>query len=205
MKYDCIVLDMDGTMIKSLDAKTKAFRRLFEDFGDEMMDRVESHHLDNPGMNRDQKIKYYYKTFLGQNLSHDIIRELSYKFSKYVLDEIYNCELMDGLVEFLDENRSSDIYVLSSAPQDEVLDIIEHHGLDPWFVDVIGHPKKKERVLRDLNTKYWDVVMIGDSNTDRDAAMNANIDFIAMINENNKHLKNYPWVRDFRDLLELED
>lgn len=205
MKYDCIVLDMDGTMIKSLDAKTKAFRRLFEDFGEDVMDKVEDHHLENPGMNRNQKIKYCYKTFLGQNLSYNIIKDLSDKFGKFVLEEIYKCDLMDGLEEFLDENRSSDLYVLSSAPQDEVRDIIEYHGLDSWFIDIIGYPNDKESVLRDLNTKYWDVVMIGDSVTDMNASINANIDFIAMINENNKHLKNQPWVRNFNDLLEMGD
>lgn len=205
MKYDCIVLDMDGTMIKSLEAKTNAFKRLFEDFGDEVVEKVVVHHLSNPGMNREQKIRHYYKTFLNQKLSHDIIKSLCDKFARYVLEEIYKCDLMEGLQEFLDENRSSDLYVLSSAPQEEVRDIIEYHGLDSWFVDIIGHPNNKESVLRDLNTKYWDVVMIGDSTVDMNSAINSNVDFVAIINENNKHLKDQPWVRNFNDLLEIED
>ena len=54
-----IVFDFDGVIAESVQVKTNAFAELYGPFGNDVVQKVISHHEANGGVSRYEKIKYY--------------------------------------------------------------------------------------------------------------------------------------------------
>ena len=63
-KVKGIIFDFDGVILNSVHVKTDAFAKMYEKYGETIVKRVLTHHLDNVGMSRYEKIKYYHENFL---------------------------------------------------------------------------------------------------------------------------------------------
>jgi beta-phosphoglucomutase-like phosphatase (HAD superfamily) len=72
--WQAFFFDFDGVLADSVEVKTKAFARLFEPFGPEVMARVVDHHRRYSGVTRVDKFRHYYREFLQQPLSERIWR-----------------------------------------------------------------------------------------------------------------------------------
>ena len=57
------VFDLDGVILESVHCKTVAFRDLYQEFGTEIQNKVEEHHIRNGGVSRYEKIKFYHENF----------------------------------------------------------------------------------------------------------------------------------------------
>ena len=55
-----ILFDFDGVLVESVDIKTKAFAKLFENEGPEIVNKVVEYHLANGGVSRFKKFDYIY-------------------------------------------------------------------------------------------------------------------------------------------------
>ena len=60
-KSSVIFWDFDGVIKESVDIKGKAFQKLFEVYGTEVMEMVRIHHENNGGMSRFDKFPVYLK------------------------------------------------------------------------------------------------------------------------------------------------
>ena len=61
VKSDTYFFDFDGVIVDSIAIKEKAFVSLFENYGSEIQKKVAAHHLNNGGITRLDKIKYYFQ------------------------------------------------------------------------------------------------------------------------------------------------
>ncbi|MGB9498885.1 MAG: hypothetical protein ACKVE4_03865 [Dissulfuribacterales bacterium] len=61
MDWQAIFFDFDGVIFDSVNVKTDAFANMFEVYGAEVRDAVVKYHLDNGGVSRMEKFKYYYR------------------------------------------------------------------------------------------------------------------------------------------------
>ena len=52
-----IAFDFDGVLVESVDVKTKAYARLFEEYGEGVVSRVVDYHLTNGGVSRFVKFR----------------------------------------------------------------------------------------------------------------------------------------------------
>ena len=64
-----ILLDFDGVLCECMNVKTEAFAELFKPFGEEIVNKVVEHHIENGGISRYHKIRLYYEDFLGRQIS----------------------------------------------------------------------------------------------------------------------------------------
>ena len=76
MNARVIFWDFDGVIKDSVPVKTEAFRKIFLPFGIDVANKVVEHHLENGGVSRYKKILYYFKTFIGKNISKERIKSL---------------------------------------------------------------------------------------------------------------------------------
>ena len=60
---NAIIFDFDGVVLESLNVKTNAFKKLYEPYGSDISKKVVEHHLENGGVSRFDKIKFYHNIF----------------------------------------------------------------------------------------------------------------------------------------------
>ena len=189
-----IIFDFDGVIVESVNIKSDAFAYMYRSLGNDVVDKVVTHHLANGGMSRFDKFRLYHKEFLGVDLTKSKLADLANQFSHLVVDKVIASPYVPGAYEFLSEFYNLyDLYISTGTPEDEIIRILEAKQIMGFFRGVYGSPNKKSihasRILRDGNYRCNEVVFVGDSFSDRDAARENNIPFIARVAEANGQLE----------------
>ncbi len=177
-----IIFDFDGVIVESADIKTEAFKELFSNYP-EKVEEIVNYHIANAGISRYVKFRYIYERILREDLSGDLELELGRRFSQLVLQQVIAAPFVTGAKEFLDRNRNRyQFFIASGTPQEELCRIIMAKGLQAYFKEVQGSPKKKTEIIKDIIGKYNlaknQVVYVGDAESDRISAQGNGIPFI---------------------------
>ncbi|MDR1945658.1 MAG: HAD family hydrolase [Desulfovibrio sp.] len=173
-----VVFDCDGVILESMDVKTRAFRRIGAEFGEEAADRLALYHSLRGGVSRYEKFAWLYREVLGREISDEEKERLNEKFTDAALAEVMDCPLVPGMAEVLDRLYGRlPLYVASGAPQEELRFILEKRGLSRYFEDIRGYPPAKHLLLKSIVEKSGAdparCVMVGDAYTDLEAARHA--------------------------------
>ena len=204
-----IIFDFDGVLVESVDVKTKAFAKMFEEEGEEVVRKVTDYHLVNGGVSRVRKFEYYYEEILKRSLSDEKLEELCDTFSRLVIDEVINSSYVKGAEEFLDEFYSKlDFYVASGTPEEELREIVKCRGMEMYFKGVYGSPRQKSEIARKILLQNGynsdEVVFIGDSITDLNGAQESGIRFIGRTVDSDHTLFADMGIKAIKDLSDLE-
>ena len=180
-----VIFDLDGVILESADIKTKAFRKLFEDYP-EKVDVVVDYHIKNMGVSRYIKFRHIYNNILGMKLSVAQEEKLAKKFSDIALEEIFKAPFVPGALEFLKTNHNNfNLFVASGTPEEELIFIVKKRCIFDYFQEVHGSPKLKADIVRNILKKKEffpkDVVFVGDAETDMQAAKETGVNFIARV------------------------
>jgi len=183
-----VLFDCDGVILESADVKTKAFAKLFKQFGNDIVSKVVDHHIKNGGISRYKKIRYYYYEFLKKDLTDDELNKIADIFSGMVLDKIIVSPFVDGVIDYLESDyKKIDMYVISGIPQSELEIIVEKKKIGKYFKGLYGTDEfvtKTDiinKVILENNYDKKQIVYIGDSLSDYHNAKNANISFIGRV------------------------
>ncbi len=185
MRYSAIIFDFDGVLVDSVDIKTQAFVRLYEQHGPEIMDKVKAHHMAHGGVSRYEKFKHYHKNFFGQELAETDLNNLADQFSQLVVDSVVGADWIPGAKEFLETYfQELPLFVASGTPDSELRKIIKLRNMEQFFKTIYGSSLSKSDIINDIisesNYKKSKTVMIGDSTADYDAAIKTGIAFIGV-------------------------
>ena len=211
-----VIFDFDGVLVESVDIKTKAFEKLFESEGNDIVEKVVDYHVKNAGVSRFEKIRYIYKNMLNRELSEETFDDLCQQFSHLVVDEVVNAPYVKGAKEFLDSySNKYSCFVASATPQDEIEEVIKRRHMQRYFKGVYGSPKKKGDIVREILAAYTlehdempfnsalspqSFVYVGDAISDYQAAKDNSIRFIARLNGNEFENIDCLKMRDMVDL-----
>ena len=133
-KYDAIVFDFDGTLVDSKEIKSKAFGKLYESYGKEIVRRVVAYHRKHEGISRFKKFKYLQETLLGQPYSDKLGKQLSRNYSELVMEAIVQAPFIDGAFEFLKNyHHIFPLFVASGTPEPELREIVKRRKMDRFF------------------------------------------------------------------------
>jgi phosphoglycolate phosphatase-like HAD superfamily hydrolase len=177
-----VVFDCDGVILESMDVKTRAFRRIGAEFGEEAADRLALYHSMHGGVSRYEKFAWLYREILGREISVEEKAVLNEKFVHAALEEVTVCPLVPGMQEVLDRLHGRlPLYVASGAPQEELCYILEKRGLARYFDGIRGWPPAKDALLKSIVEQSGvdpaRCVMVGDAYTDLEAARQAGTQF----------------------------
>jgi beta-phosphoglucomutase-like phosphatase (HAD superfamily) len=68
-----ILFDFDGVILDSMPIRDYGFKKIFEDYDDDLVNKFLKYHNRNGGLSRYVKIKYFYNKLLKQEISEEKI------------------------------------------------------------------------------------------------------------------------------------
>ena len=180
-----IIFDFDGVILDSVDIKTKAFARLFEDHGPEVARQAVEHHLTHCGVSRFRKFEHIYEHILHRPMPKGESERLGERFSELVFDEVVKAAWIPGAPEFLAQHSARyRCFIASGTPQDELERIVRLRDLEKYFTGVFGSPATKEQITRRIFQEHGlqnnETVFVGDAMTDFDAATACEVRFVGI-------------------------
>jgi len=188
-----IIFDFDGVIAESVQVKTDAFAALYVTYGKDIVDRVVEHHESNGGMSRFEKIKIYHGLFLNKTITEGEITDLANQFSELVVEKVIAAPYVIGALEYIQKcYKQYKLFISTGTPTEEMKQILEGRKIAQYFTDIFGSPVKKNVHINNIESRYGlrsnELIFYGDSNSDLDAAENANIAFVLIKNSFNKKL-----------------
>lgn len=186
MNYDAFFFDFDGVLVDSVEVKTKAFAKLFETFGDDVVTQVVNHHRHHGGMTRVEKFRFYHRNFLKRDLDDEELDKLCHRFAQLVVDEVIAAPEIRGAEVFLQQySQHIPCFVISATPEDEIKLIVKGRGWSDYFKEVRGAPESKENNLEKL-LKYYRLMAsqclyFGDAHHDYVAATKWGVNFLGIV------------------------
>lgn len=199
-----ILWDFDGVILDSMPIREYGFRKIFENFSNDLVERLVEYHNQNGGLSRFHKIKYFYNHLLGKEISENQIAEYADKFSLIMKNELTNPKyLFKETVEFIEKNyRNYNFHIVSGSEHNELNYLCKTLGIDQYFISINGSPMHKNDLVADLlkREKYLnkETIFIGDSINDYEAATLNGLEFYGF---NNKELKpKGKYIESFSDL-----
>jgi phosphoglycolate phosphatase-like HAD superfamily hydrolase len=204
MKPKLIFYDFDGVICDSVNIKTEAFAELYKQYGLEIQEKVVRYHIENGGISRFEKIKYFQKNLLFSNISENEISIIADRFQHLVKEKVINSAYINGVEDFIKNNSTNTLqFICTGTPETEILEIVKRRGLTPYFKGVFGSPNTKseiiKKVLKTTNIEVSKTIFIGDAMTDYKAALENNIPFIGIKSEENIFPIGTIVINDFKD------
>jgi HAD superfamily hydrolase (TIGR01549 family) len=108
---------------------------------------------------------------------------------------VISSQWVDGVHKYLINNHNiQSFFLITSTPQHEIEYILFQIGILEYFKKVIGSPTTKKEAVRMLLSSYKldssKTVMVGDSVTDYEAAVESNVTFLLRKTKLNIDLQN---------------
>lgn len=193
MIIKAIIFDFDGVIVESMDIKARAFAYLFKDYPEHVEKIVEWHML-HGGISRFEKFEHIYKNILHLPYSKELKNKLGKQFKDFVYQKVLKCPFVKGAQEFLNKYyQKFYFFIVSGTPEEEIISIIKERNLNKFFVEVLGAPHNKRflcsRILNKFSLKPEEVLFIGDSIDDYEAAEKTDIRFIGRVSSENHFLR----------------
>jgi phosphoglycolate phosphatase-like HAD superfamily hydrolase len=195
-----IVLDMDGVLLRSNDAKYRAMLGLFERYPAKK-DAISEFILGNGGVPRAEKLKYILESIVGVVASEAAVGEYLVKYEHALEGALAAAPFVAGVKDFL-SSCECPFYLCSSAPAGEVTRQLSARHLESRFAEVFDGRTPKDEALKRIANRHADkgIVFFGDSLGDLVAAQSARVPFVAVVAEwDNFGERPVVKARDFTD------
>ncbi|MCX6077379.1 MAG: HAD hydrolase-like protein [Campylobacterales bacterium] len=199
-----ILWDFDGVILDSMKIKGDGFVALFDAYEKEKVKLLEEYHYANGGVSRFEKIKYFFNSILGQEISKEMIEEFAFKFATIIEQKLYDkSNLIEETLNFIENNyQKYNFHIVSGAEHDELNELCKYFELSKYFKSIDGSPTKKDILVKNILKKYEykkeETVLIGDAMTDYNASAANEIKFYGFNNSDLKRFGNY--IDRFEDL-----
>ncbi|HIP13324.1 MAG TPA: HAD family hydrolase [Arcobacter sp.] len=200
-----ILFDFDGVIIDSMDVRDYGFRKIVEGHDEALVDAFIKYHRYNAGLSRYVKIRYFYEEMLGQSISEKRVNELASKFSEIMKERLTTPEvIISETVDFIKRiYKRVPLHIVSGSDGAELRFLCRKLNLDKYFVTIEGSPTPKNKLVKDIMTKYKynskNTILIGDSVNDYEAA---EINCIKFYGYNNRDLlsKGLGYIDSFKSI-----
>ena len=183
--YSHLFFDCDGVILNSNKIKTDAFYKLALNFGELQAQKLVNHHLENGGISRYEKIKFFQKNIL-KNTNIKLYQELVDNYGKILKEKLIKAEISKGVFKIKKFFPNSKISVVSGSDQNELRWLFKEKRIDHLFNNgIFGSPKNKIEILEEIFSGFKGEeksIFIGDSKYDFEVSKFFKIDF-AFISE----------------------
>ena len=197
-----IFWDFDGVIKDSVAVKADAFEHMFLPFGEEIAKKVRRHHEENGGVSRFDKLPTYIK-WIKQKPTQETVNKYAEKFSTLVKKKVIDSRWVPGILDYL-SNNNQEFFLVTATPQQEIEEILVSLKIKHFFKEIYGTPIKKDKAIESIMKKYSIPhkvsIMVGDSNSDYNAANINGIQFVLRRTVLNKKLQkdlNCPMLDNF--------
>lgn len=199
-----IIFDFDGVILNSVPTKTEGFRKLFQNFSTDAVNKLVLYHELNGGKSRYVKIKYFFNELLHKDISEQEILEYANKYSEITKEELTNPKyIIEDTLNFIKRNHKKyEMHIASGADEKDLQYICNRLDLTKYFLSINGSPTIKPKIVKNIlevnNYKKEEVILVGDSINDCEAAKENHIEFYGYNNIELNKFTNY--IQNFKDL-----
>ena len=178
-----IFFDFDGVILDSVDCKTRAFEDMYIQYGQEIANQVKKYHLENGGVSRFEKFRYWHKKHLEVEITNEQLNNLSEEFSSRVVDQVVKSGEIKGSLDFIKKNyQKYRFWIITGTPTTEMNQVADKIGITPYFIGIYGSPEKKKHWVDHLLKKHQlhpnETLFLGDATTDFEAAQYGKLHFV---------------------------
>ena len=200
-----IIFDFDGVILDSVPTKTEAFRKLFENYAEEKVEKLIEYHIKNGGISRFVKIKYFFENLLEEKISDKDVNYYADRYSELTKEELTNPKyIIHDAEDFIKQNHKKyNMHIASGADENDLRYICEKQELTQYFLTVNGSPIKKGEIVKNIlyinDYNKNETILIGDGINDYEAANSNGIEFYGY---NNIILKtNFDYINKLVDFI----
>ena len=181
--YKAVVFDFDGVILESADIKTAGLVDAFSDYPQhaEAIAEFDRAHM---GQSRHAKVAGIYRETLGIPSTEADRTRRADAFTRLTLDRVLSCPFVPGALELLKAMDSHCLaFIASGTPHDELVEVVQRRDINAYFAEVWGSPATKVEIVGDILARHRlgreEVLFVGDSTTDYEAAAEAGLPFVA--------------------------
>lgn len=195
-KYKAVLWDFDGVIMDSMSIRDRGFEVTLSEFQKEQVQRLLDFHRLNGGLSRYVKFRYFYEEILKEPITDEIVMLYASRFSEVMMELLIDERLLiDDSLNFIKKyHKQVPMHVVSGSDGRELYEICERLNIAKYFISIQGSPTPKKELVKNLILKYGyqrdNVVLIGDSINDHEAAVLNGISFIGYNNLNLKEISN---------------
>lgn len=183
-----IFWDFDGVILDSNEVRDKGFEIVLSGFPKEEVDQLLSFHRKNGGLSRYVKFRYFFENIRGEQIAEKDINNWAAKFSEIMLYSLKDKSLLisESNVFIRDHYQNYIMHIVSGSDQTELRELCKSLEIDQFFKSIHGSPTPKNDLVRMIIEEYSyksaDVILIGDSINDYEAAKVNDLHFQAFGN-----------------------
>ncbi|OEK05209.1 HAD family hydrolase [Roseivirga misakiensis] len=198
-----IFWDFDGVILDSMSVRDQGFIEVLKPYPEEQVAFLLDFHRRNGGWSRYVKFRYFFEQIRGESVSEETVNEMAQHFSVIMKRILTNKELLiqDALNFIKKYHKDISMHIVSGSDHVELNYLCAQLEIDLLFQSIDGSPTPKAELVGNLlNTRHYpkhEVVLVGDSINDYEAASKNEIGFIGY---NNLTLEEgHAYVKAFND------
>lgn len=183
-----IIFDFDGVILDSARLKTQAFAQCYAGEGEAALAAVVAYQERHGGIGRREKFQYFERAIFGRPADPASIEALCRRFAALVDAALLEAPFIPGAERALTGLYGRmPLHLVSGMPEVELKAVLARRALDGLFASVAGSPKQKhgafQRILAAGGHAPAEVLAVGDSRTEFEAALDLGIPFLAIVAE----------------------
>ncbi len=186
--FKIILWDFDGVLMDSMPVRDEGFKQVLKNYPADQVLQLMDFHKKNGGLSRYVKFRYFFEEIRKETIEENQIQLLAADFSGIMMKLLINAELLiNDSMDFVRKHFSTiPMHIVSGSDGRELNEICRQLDIHKYFKSIHGSPVPKNKLVSDL-LKEWnynpnDVVLIGDSINDYEAAKNNKIHFLGYNN-----------------------
>jgi phosphoglycolate phosphatase-like HAD superfamily hydrolase len=202
IKESIIIWDFDGVILNSNKIRDKGFEEVLKEFPKKEVDELMKFHHKNGGLSRYVKFRYFFEKIRLEEITEEEVVKWAEKFSNVMLQLLINKSLIikETLNYIKKHYKNKTMHIVSASDQKELSTICAKIEINQYFKSIYGSPTAKilnvKNLITQSNYNIDDVLLIGDSVNDRDAAISNKINFSGYNNDKLKEFGNY--IQNFK-------
>ena len=192
--FKVILWDFDGVLMDSNSVRDLGFETVLANYPADKVAQLMTYHKANGGLSRYVKFRYFFEDILKEKVTEQTIQAMAQSFSKVMREFLTNPDLLikDSLKFIRLNHEKYAMHIVSGSDQQELRYFCQELGISIYFLSINGSPKPKTQLVNDLliNFRYnkREVLLIGDSINDYDAAVDNGIHFMGYNNSSLKEM-----------------
>lgn len=189
-----LVFDFDGTLVDSDSIKRSAFY----DVTSQVPGAAKI--LDIIFATADSGDRYDIFASLVTQLKLESARDWAKDYGKLCQSRILDLLNVSNIEQTLGQLKAGGylLFIASATPQDDLISLVRSSSIAVHFAGVFGYPTAKADILHNIQQDHgWEsheIVMIGNSENDRQAAVEADCRFVGVVSGHNDDFSSRPEI-----------
>lgn len=196
-ELQAIIWDFDGVILNSNKVRDQGFVEVLNDYSPDEVGQLLAFHQANGGLSRYVKFEYFFKEVVKQPYTEQDVLTLAQRFS-VIMKELLTDKalLIEETLTFIQSHyHTLPMHIISGSDGEELRFLCQHLDISGYFRSIAGSPIPKlenlQRLIIQENYVASQLVLVGDSINDYEAAKFNDVPFQAYNNPALKHLTNY--------------